>query len=117
MLMEEVKETPTISEKTGYRNPPKEYQFKPGVSGNPSGRPKNTLKNYVRQRFDKMTDDEKEAWLIENKISGIDQWRMGEGNPHQTTDTELKGALKLEFVDSFNKNATPTPPTGQDHTE
>ncbi len=24
----------------GYKKPPKEYQFKPGVSGNPKGRPK-----------------------------------------------------------------------------
>lgn len=27
------------SDKTGYGNPPKESQFKPGQSGNPSGRP------------------------------------------------------------------------------
>lgn len=29
--------------KVGYRNPPKAKQFKPGVSGNPKGRPKGSL--------------------------------------------------------------------------
>lgn len=73
-------ETPAIREDSG-RNP--DGTFKPGVSGNPSGRPKNTLKDYIRRKLDKMTDEEKEAWLAEHKISGIDMWKMAEGNPAQ----------------------------------
>lgn len=32
-----------IEEKVGYKKPPKETQFKPGVSGNPSGRKKRSM--------------------------------------------------------------------------
>ncbi|HTW33271.1 MAG TPA: DUF5681 domain-containing protein [Rhizomicrobium sp.] len=31
---------PASEDKIGYRRPPRAYQFKPGQSGNPSGRPK-----------------------------------------------------------------------------
>ena len=55
--------------------------FLPGKSGNPSGRPKNTLKDYVREKFIKMTEKEKEEWLRKNRVSADLQWRMGEGNP------------------------------------
>lgn len=33
---------PQEKSRTGYRNPPKHTQFKPGISGNPAGRPKKT---------------------------------------------------------------------------
>lgn len=32
--------------KVGYKHPPKEYQFKPGQSGNPKGRPKVEKKDF-----------------------------------------------------------------------
>ena len=70
--------------------------FMPGKSGNPSGRPKNTLKDYVRQMFMEMSDVEKRAWLKSNKISGIDQWKMGEGNPQN--EIEHSGKLTIEQV-------------------
>jgi len=61
-----------------------------------SGRPKNTLKDYVRRILSEMTDEEKEKWLEENKIAGIDQWRMAEGNPENNTDITTKGE-KIEI--------------------
>lgn len=61
--------------------------FPKGVSGNPSGRPKGTLKDYVRRKFNEMSDQEKEEWLKENKIQGIDQWKMGEGLPDSKIDS------------------------------
>lgn len=55
--------------------------FPKGVSGNPGGRPKGTLKDHVRQMFIDMDEEEKTAWLKEHKISGETIWKMGEGNP------------------------------------
>lgn len=71
--------------------------FMPGVSGNPSGRPKGTLKDYVRKKFMEMSDEEKAEWLKENKILGIDQWKMGEGNPD--SKTEATGQVQVLLID------------------
>ena len=65
--------------------------FMPGQSGNPGGRPKDSLKNYIAKKLADMSDEEKEKWLKDNKISGIDQWKMGEGNPKQ--DTEIDATI------------------------
>ena len=76
----------------------KDGTFKEGTSGNPGGRPKNSLKAYVRQRFENMSDEQKEKFLesIPNEII----WKMGEGNPKQDTSVELTdgepGAVKLD---------------------
>lgn len=78
--------------KVGYGKPPVEHQFKPGQSGNPGGRPKNTLKDYVRHKFMAMTDEEKEAFL--KKVSPDIIWKMGEGNP----DTALTGADGKDLI-------------------
>lgn len=70
-----------------YKDPPLEHQWKPGESGNPNGRPKGTLKDYVRQKLSGMTEEEKDKFLkdIPNEL----QWRMAEGNPAQ--DNKISG--------------------------
>lgn len=75
--------------------------FKPGVSGNPAGRPKgSSLKEYMRRKFFAMSDEEKEAWLTENKITGDTLWKMAEGNPKQDTSVDITenepDAIKLD---------------------
>ena len=76
------------------RNP--DGTFIKGVSGNPSGRPKNTMKDHVRVKFSDMTPEQKDQWLIDNKIGGLDQWKMGEGNPKN--DVEHSGGLTISQV-------------------
>ncbi len=80
--------------------------FKEGHTKIPgSGRPKNTLKDYLRRKFNNMTDEEKEAWLVENKVPGVDQFKMAEGNPHQSSDVDVTGGLEIKFDSSFKKDA------------
>mgnify|MGYP001618154287 CR=1 FL=1 len=67
------------------RNP--DGTFPAGVSGNPSGRPKGTLKDYLRRKFTSMSDEEKEAFL--KYVPAAEQFRMAEGNPHQSTDGQV----------------------------
>src|SRR3990167_2240195 len=75
----------SVEYKVGPGFPPKEYQWKPGQSGNPSGRPKGSLKDYVRHKFGEMSDTEKEEFLL--KVAPDLQWRMGEGNPQEDITT------------------------------
>jgi hypothetical protein len=77
---------PAIRQESG-RNP--DGTFKQGFSGNPSGRPKNTLKDYVREKFMSMTVEEKEAFL--KRISPEIQWKMGEGNAANNMDITSGG--------------------------
>ena len=75
------------SEETTKREVPehlKEHQWKPGQSGNPSGRPKNVMKDFMRQRFKSMSDKARTEFLEE--VAHIDQIKLAEGNPHSTTD-------------------------------
>lgn len=68
----------------------KPYHWKPGESGNPGGRPKDPLRDYVRRKFAAMTDVELDAWLAEHKVSGEFQWRQAEGNPTEDRTITLK---------------------------
>ena len=68
--------------------------WQPGQSGNPGGRPKNTLKEYAKLKLANMTEEEREEFL-----SGIDKktiWEMSEGKPKQ--DTEISGELITKII-------------------
>ena len=80
--------------------------FKPGYSGNPGGRPRNVLKEYLRGKFEEMSDEDKEEFL--SKVSPELKWQMVEGRPAQgigqDPDLDPVPAL-IQFVDgNDNKN-------------
>lgn len=79
-------------------NPSIDTRFKPGESGNPSGRPKGkTLKEYARDFYLLKTDEEKKDYLLklEEKRPGF-SWEMAEGKPKQ--DVEHDGEVEIKIV-------------------
>lgn len=70
-------------------------KWKPGQSGNPNGRPKGkSLKEYWRERFESMTETEKEEFA--NKVNPELLWQMAEGRPPQNID-HTTGGKKINF--------------------
>lgn len=82
-------------EQENNRNP--DGTFKKGHSGNPNGRPTNTLKAFLAREFREMEDWEKREWLKENNVSGEVMWKMAEGNPSNQTDITSDGQ-PINFV-------------------
>lgn len=81
------------------------YHFKPGVSGNPAGRPKGSIsiKDLVRQYLENNTHAQEEFvkhFVLKNRDLA---WRMLEGNPAQATDLTTGGKpfnfTKISFDD------------------
>jgi hypothetical protein len=76
-------------------------KFVKGTGPGP-GRPKGkTMKEYMAEKFRTMSDEEKELWLKEHKIYGIDKWKMAEGNPQANLELGATDDLK-EFLLKIN---------------
>ena len=74
----------------------KPWQFKPGQSGNPSGKPKGTvsLKTFAKQYIQDLTEKEKLEFM-----KGLDKrviWEMAEGKPKQ--DMEVTGEMVSKVI-------------------
>ena len=73
----------------------KPFQFKPGQSGNPGGRPKGkTMKQYAREYLASMPEDERISFLAKLDLKTI--WEMSEGKPKQ--DIELEGEMTSKVI-------------------
>lgn len=88
------------------------WQFKPGQSGNPGGRPPGpSLKTWVKNRLASMSEEERMDFLKGMNKDII--WRMGEGNPDTKNDITTNGesititpealALAKEYEDKLKK--------------
>lgn len=83
-----------MSEKPANRN--KQGKFIPGFSGNPSGRPKGTMKEFLSRKFREMSDEDKENFLASMKVSGKDMIEFAEGKAKQ--DLDIKGEVTTKII-------------------
>lgn len=77
----------------------KPYQFKPGVSGNPGGRPVGvkSLKQFAKEYLLSLPDEEKLEYM-----KGMDKktiWEMSEGKPKQDVDATVEMTSKIIKLD------------------
>lgn len=84
----------------------KPWLFKPGVSGNPKGRPPGTksLKTYAKEYLLSLSDEEKLEFM-----AGMDKrivWEMAEGKAKQDTEVDLKGSLTVNVLRYDDHNDT-----------
>lgn len=85
-----------VEEKKGRADHIALWQFKPGVSGNPGGRPKGSksLKEFAKEYLLSLPDEEKLEYM-----KGMDKrviWEMSEGRAKQ--DVELAGSVSISHV-------------------
>lgn len=74
----------------------KKYQFKPGVSGNPGGRPKGSvsMKTFAQNYILAMPEEDRIEFL--NSLDPKTIWEMAEGKAKQ--DLDLKGEVISKVI-------------------
>ena len=79
------------------------WQFKPGQSGNPGGRPKGSisLKEYAKKMLQDMSEEEKLEFM-----KGLDKdviWEMAEGKAQANIDASVKGDITVTITKYADK--------------
>ena len=80
--------------------------YEKGVSGNPAGRPPGkSLKEFWKERFAAMTDEEKAEFS--KKVAPELLWQMAEGRPRQDSDITSGGEkLSVAVVNYADSNSS-----------
>ena len=83
----------------------KDYQWKPGQSGNPTGgKPGKTLKVWAREFLSDLPDEKKMEFLKHMPPEVV--WKMAEGNPDENKDITSGGLPLILPSELISKNDT-----------
>ena len=79
--------------------PIRKYAFKPGVSGNPGGRPKGSksMKQWAKEYLESMPEEDRVEFV--NSVDHKTIWEMSEGKAKQDIDANVDVVTHVISID------------------